>query len=90
MLSAENLLKDSFLLSLCKYNFLLMILTKTPNLIGGQIVHFWLTTYIGFIFEYSFYFFLRYLLTSTSPPTKARNVLSLSFTIIEFSLDISL
>ena len=47
MLSAENLLKDSFLLSLCKYTFLLIIQTKpkTPNLIEAQIVHFGLTTY---------------------------------------------
>ena len=45
MFSAENLLKDSFLLSLCKYTFLLKILTKTPNLIGAQVVHFCLTTY---------------------------------------------
>ena len=44
MFSAENLLKDSFLLSLCKYTFLLIILTKTPNLIGAQVVHFCLTT----------------------------------------------
>ena len=34
-----------FLLSLCKYTFLLIILTKTQNLIGGQVVHFCLTTY---------------------------------------------
>ena len=47
MFSTENLLKDSFLLSLCKYTFLLIILTKTPNLIGAQVVHFCLTTYRG-------------------------------------------
>ena len=34
-----------FLLSLCKYTFLLIIITKTQNLIGGQVVHFCLTTY---------------------------------------------
>ena len=45
MFSAENLLKDSFLLSLCKYTFLLIIQTKTPNLIEAQVVHFCLTTY---------------------------------------------
>ena len=45
MFSAENLLKDSFLLSLCKYTFLLIIITKTPNLIEAQVVHFCLTTY---------------------------------------------
>ena len=45
MFSAGNLLKNSFLLSLCKYTFLLIILTKTPNLIGGKVVHFCLTTY---------------------------------------------
>ena len=44
MFSAENLLKDSFLLSLCKYTFLLIIITKTPNLIEAQVVHFCLTT----------------------------------------------
>ena len=32
-------------MSLCKYTFLLIILTKTQNLIGGQVVHFYLTTY---------------------------------------------
>ena len=32
-------------MSLCKYTFLLIILTKTQNLIGGQVVHFCLTTY---------------------------------------------
>ena len=37
-------MKNSFLLSLCKYTFLLIILTS--NLIGGQVVHFCLTTYI--------------------------------------------
>ena len=36
-------MKNSFLLSLCKYTFLLIILTS--NLIGGQVVHFCLTTY---------------------------------------------
>ena len=45
MFSTENLLKDSFLLSLCKYTFLLIILTKTSNLIEAQVVHFCLTTY---------------------------------------------
>ena len=34
-----------FTLSLCKYTFLLIIITKTPNLIGAQVVHFCLTTY---------------------------------------------
>ena len=33
------------MLSLCKYTFLLIILTKPPNLIGAQVVHFCLTTY---------------------------------------------
>ena len=42
---AENLLENSFLLSLCKYTFLLIILTKTPNLIEVPVVHFCLTTY---------------------------------------------
>ena len=45
MFSTENLLKDSFLLSLCKYTFLLIILTKTTNLIETPVVHFYLTTY---------------------------------------------
>ena len=36
-------MENSFLLSLCKYTFLLIILTS--NLIGGQVVHFCLTTY---------------------------------------------
>ena len=39
-------MKNSFLLSLCKYTFLLIILTS--NLIGGQVVHFCLTTCLGF------------------------------------------
>ena len=32
MFSAGNLLKNSFLLSLCKYTFLLIILTQNPKL----------------------------------------------------------
>ena len=36
-----------FLLSLCKYTFLLIIITKTSNLIGGKVVHFCLNTYIA-------------------------------------------
>ena len=35
------------MLSLCKYTFLLIIITKTQNLIGGQVVHFCLNTYIA-------------------------------------------
>ena len=46
MFSAENLLKDSFLLSLCKYTFFINIIhTKIPNLIEAPVVHFCLTTY---------------------------------------------
>lgn len=32
MFSARNLLKNSFLLSLCKYTFLLIILNQSPKL----------------------------------------------------------
>ena len=44
-----------FLLSLCKYIFLLIILTKTQNLIGGQVVHFCLNTYMSlFLFQFEY------------------------------------
>jgi len=46
MFSAENLLKDSFFVVIVQiYLFINIIHTKTPNLIGGQVVHFCLTTY---------------------------------------------
>ncbi len=47
MLSAENLLKDSFFVVIVQiYFFINIIHTKTPNLIEVPVVHFYLTTYI--------------------------------------------
>ena len=46
MLSAENLLKDSFFVVIVQiYLFINIIHTKTPNLIEVPVGHFRLTTY---------------------------------------------
>ena len=53
MLSAENLLKDSFFVVIVQiYFFINIIHTKTPNLIGAQVVHFRLTTYNTFVCQF--------------------------------------
>ena len=37
--------ENTFFVVIVQIYFLLIIITKTPNLIGGQVVHFYLTTY---------------------------------------------
>ena len=37
--------ENTFFVVIVQIYFLLIIITKTPNLIGGQVVHFCLTTY---------------------------------------------